>query len=251
MNTQWEKTMKKSLGLVVLFLFALVPAAVARDSKDAVVVDPTHHKVVLENDHVRVFEVLAAPGDKSPMHSHFPLVVVSLSQARARMTQPDGKTLIFDLHPAQVLWLENVEHSWELLSGQVHLFAVEPKAAQKKKEGAAAVRNSPRDAVTVDPTHHNVVLENDHVRVFEAHGAPGAKSPMHTHNPMVLISLDKARFRMMQPDGKASIFDLNPAQVIWVENAEHSWDLLAGQLHVLAVEVKGVTPKGKGGEETR
>jgi hypothetical protein len=83
--------------------------------------------VILENDRVRVFEVLAAPGDKGPMHTHAPLVAVSLSKARLRMTTPDGKSSIFDVNPAQVLWMENVEHSWELLAGQVHLAAVEPK----------------------------------------------------------------------------------------------------------------------------
>jgi hypothetical protein len=53
----------------------------------------------MENDRVRVFEVLAAPGDKSPMHTHAPLVAVSLGKARLRMTTPDGKSSIFDVNP--------------------------------------------------------------------------------------------------------------------------------------------------------
>lgn len=44
----------------------------------------------------------------------------------------------------------------------------------------------------VDPTHHHVILENDHVRVFEALGAPGATSPMHAHPPSVMVSVGKA-----------------------------------------------------------
>ena len=87
-------------------------SALTQSSKDAVAVDPTHHHVVMENPRVRVVEVLAAPGDKSPMHTHPPLVAVSLGKARLRMTTPDGKISIFDLHPGQVLWMENVEHSW-------------------------------------------------------------------------------------------------------------------------------------------
>lgn len=95
-----------------------------------------------------------------------------------------------------------------------------------------------RDAVAVDPTHHHVILENDRVRVFEALASPGAKSPMHTHPPFVLVSLGKARMRMTMANGETTIFDLNPGQVLWLENAEHSWELLAGQAHVIAVEVK-------------
>ena len=50
------------------------------------------------------------------------------------------------------------------------------------------------DSTVVDPDVHHVVLENEHVRVFEARGAPGWKSPMHTHPPFVLASVDSTRF---------------------------------------------------------
>ena len=119
--------MKRWLTLVVAFLLGAGVHALTQGSRDAVALDPTHHHVIMENPRVRVFEVLAAPGDKSPMHTHQPLVLVSFSKARLRMTTPDGKSSIFDLNPAQVLWLENVEHSWELLAGQVHLVAIEVK----------------------------------------------------------------------------------------------------------------------------
>jgi hypothetical protein len=122
--------MKRSLSLVLAFLLGGGVSAFMQKSKDAVVVDPTHHHVIMENPRVRVFEVLAKPGDTSAMHTHPPLVAVSLGKARLRMTTPDGKSSIFDLNPAQVLWMENVEHSWELLSGEVHLVAVEVKEAR-------------------------------------------------------------------------------------------------------------------------
>ena len=121
--------MKKAPSLVLAFLLGGGATAVTQSAKDAVEVDPTHHHVILENPKVRVFEVMAERGDKSPMHSHRPLVAVSLGKGRLRMATPDGKSSIFDLHPGQVIWMENVEHSWELLAGEVHLVAVEPKGA--------------------------------------------------------------------------------------------------------------------------
>jgi quercetin dioxygenase-like cupin family protein len=228
--------MKGSLGPALLFLLAGAATAVGQDSRDAVALDPTHHHVILENDHVRIFEVLAAPGDTSPMHTHPPLVLVSLDKARLRIEAPDGSTSIFDLSPGQVIWLENVEHSWELLAGQVHLFAVEAKAAPAGAPAATAPGE--RDAVAVDPTHHNVVLENDHVRVFEALAATGDTSPMHTHPPTAIISLGTARMRISLPDGSSSILDLHPAQAIWIEDVEHSWEVLSGLVHAFGVEVK-------------
>jgi quercetin dioxygenase-like cupin family protein len=119
--------MKRSFSLVVAFLLGGAVTAVTQSSKDAVEIDPTHHHVIMENPRVRVFEVMAERGDKSPMHTHRPLVAVSLGKGRLRMTAPDGKSSIFDLHPGQVIWMEHVEHSWELLAGEVHIVAVEPK----------------------------------------------------------------------------------------------------------------------------
>jgi hypothetical protein len=102
----------------------------------------------------------------------------------------------------------------------------------------------PTDAVTVAPDVHNVIFENEHVRVFDARAARGAKSPMHSHPPFVLVSFDTTRFRMTLPDGKTSLLDLNPGQVMWVEGARHSWESLAGELHVIGVEIKSAQEDG-------
>lgn len=85
--------------------------------------------MIFENPHARVFEGLASPGERSPMHVHSPFVLISLDRARLRLTLPDGTSPIFDLHPGQALWLEDAAHSWELLSGQLRVIAVEVKAA--------------------------------------------------------------------------------------------------------------------------
>jgi quercetin dioxygenase-like cupin family protein len=103
---------------------------------------------------------------------------------------------------------------------------------------------APGDAVSVDPDVHNVVLENEYVRVFDARASKGTKSPMHSHPPFVLISVGKARLRMATPDGKTSIFDLNPGQVFWLEGVRHSWELLAGELHAIGVEIKSAQKEG-------
>ena len=73
--------MKKAPSLVLAFLLGGGATAVTQSTKDAVEVDPTHHHVILENPKVRVFEVMAERGDKSPMHSHKPLVLVSLGSS--------------------------------------------------------------------------------------------------------------------------------------------------------------------------
>lgn len=119
--------------LVAASLCAGVGAAAAQTAPDATVADPDAHKVVLENEHVRVLQALAPPGRKSPMHSHPPLLLVSLGTARVRFSYPGGKSEIFDLRPATVLWVDGIEHSWEILAGEVNVVAVEVKAAKAAK----------------------------------------------------------------------------------------------------------------------
>lgn len=98
---------------------------------------------------------------------------------------------------------------------------------------------SPPDAVAIDPDVHKVILENEHVRVFEARAAHGATSPMHSHPPFVFVSLGTARVKLTLPDGKQVILDTWPGQVMWMaDGGQHSWELLSGELRVVAVEVK-------------
>lgn len=122
------------------FLFASLvclgfnlPAIAEDRAPDAVEIHPDVHHVLFDNEHTRVFRALASAGETSPMHSHPPFVLVSLGQARLRLTLPDGETAIFDLLPGDVHWMEGgAEHSWELLSGEAHIVAVEVKSAAQQ-----------------------------------------------------------------------------------------------------------------------
>ena len=126
--------MRKFVGLLFVFSLGVAAAlAAAQKAPDAVIIDPDVHHVVMENDHVRVFEARAAAGARSPMHSHPPFVLVSLGSARVKLTLPCGETQILDLRPGTVLWLEDAEHSWELLAGQLHVVAVEVKSVRAAK----------------------------------------------------------------------------------------------------------------------
>jgi quercetin dioxygenase-like cupin family protein len=63
-------------------------------AQDPVKVDenPSHYKVEVENDQVRVLHVHLGPKETSPMHYHPPTVVISQSEVRLRFTYTDGKT---------------------------------------------------------------------------------------------------------------------------------------------------------------
>ncbi len=123
--------MTKKLGLLLSFLLGIgIATLAAQKATDSTVIDPDVHHVVLENEHVRVLEGRAAPGWKSQMHTHPPLVLVSVGSARLKLTLPDGKTSMFDLRPGQAIWVGDAEHSWELLAGDLHAVGVEVKSAR-------------------------------------------------------------------------------------------------------------------------
>ncbi|MFC5729992.1 MULTISPECIES: hypothetical protein [Nocardioides] len=97
----------------------------------------------------------------------------------------------------------------------------------------------PQHATVVDPDAHHVLFENEHVRVIRARAAHGWESAMHSHRPMVVVNLGAGRQKVTWTDGTTQLVDLDPGAVVWQDAAfAHSWELLAGEVNVVLVEVK-------------
>jgi len=66
------------------------------DSLDALIAAPRHHKLLFENDRVRLLEVRIPPGDTAPVHTHrWPSAIYVASQSDFLRRDGDGK-LLFD-----------------------------------------------------------------------------------------------------------------------------------------------------------
>lgn len=81
--------------------------------RDAVKLDPQHHKVEFENDQVRVERYGYGPGDKAPMHDHAENVQIALTDSSARLTTPDGKATESHLAAGQVRYRKALSHALE------------------------------------------------------------------------------------------------------------------------------------------
>jgi hypothetical protein len=102
-----------------------------------------------------------------------------------------------------------------------------------------ASAQKPEHATVVDPDAHQVLFENEHVRVIHARASHGWESAMHSHPPMVFVNLGSGRQKVTWGNGTTQIVDLNPGAVVWQENAfDHAWELLAGEVNAILVEVK-------------
>ena len=97
---------------------------------DSTEVDPVGHKIVFENEHVRVLEVRSPPGQQIPMHSHPPRVVVPVGSYRLKSVSQKGDDSIVDRRPGEAVWVEREEHQAEILIGPTHVIEVEIKSAQ-------------------------------------------------------------------------------------------------------------------------
>ena len=103
-----------SLAVFVSFLF-LGPSAFG---EDAVTADPEHYTVVFENDRVRVIRITYGPHEKSVMHEHNAGVYINITDARTRMTLPDGTSEDGASTAGTVTWTDGDEHIPENLSDE-------------------------------------------------------------------------------------------------------------------------------------
>ena len=89
-------------------------------AQDAVTTEAGSYRVVLENDSVRVLEIFSQPrtwlcGDGE--HSHPAHLTVALSDARVRITLPDGERIDASHRLGDVFWSEAETHTVENVGG--------------------------------------------------------------------------------------------------------------------------------------
>ena len=115
MKTEIRNTRRQVLTL-------LAALGVTRDAlaQDAVTSEPRSFRVILENDTVRVLEYRSGPGlgvCGQGMHYHPERVTVSLTGAKAKITNPDGKTVLRDIPVGHVFFSSAETHTTENIGG--------------------------------------------------------------------------------------------------------------------------------------
>ncbi|HYQ48543.1 MAG TPA: hypothetical protein VEP69_05720 [Thermodesulfovibrionales bacterium] len=113
---------------VLLAVLALGLGTNIAIAEDLAKVMPDDVKVIVDNDRVRVLDVLHIPGAKEPMHSHPAYVAVYLSSTRVKVTTPDGKSVEKERKAGEVSWSEGVTHTVENVgSSDQHVIVIELK----------------------------------------------------------------------------------------------------------------------------
>ncbi len=98
---------------VLAVAVAALTAASAGRAQDPAKVDSKHYSVVLNNKEVRVLHIHYGPGEKSVMHAHPASVVVFLTDAKTKMTYPNGKSEMVSGKKDQVMYMKATTHQPE------------------------------------------------------------------------------------------------------------------------------------------
>ena len=100
-------------------------------AQDAIVTEPGSYRVVFENDQLRVLEFFSRPRTwlcGVGKHSHPAHLTVALSDARVRVTLPDGKKIEATNRLGDVFWSEAETHTVENIgAGSVRALIIEIK----------------------------------------------------------------------------------------------------------------------------
>ncbi len=106
------------------------------DSLDALAAAPNHHKLLLENDRVRVLDTRIAPGDRTPVHTHRWHSVLYVLSWSSFVRYDDQDNVLVDSRkidafktPPTVLWSAPIPpHSLENVGEtELHIISVELK----------------------------------------------------------------------------------------------------------------------------
>jgi quercetin dioxygenase-like cupin family protein len=122
---------------LVLGSFLAVAAASQVAAQDPLKVAPEMYKLLLENDRVRVMEVVFKPGSKIAKHSHPDHFVYATSAGKLKISNADGTVTDAEIKKGDVMWMGAQTH-WAENTGttEVRLVVTELKEPAPAKAAA-------------------------------------------------------------------------------------------------------------------
>jgi quercetin dioxygenase-like cupin family protein len=208
--------------------------ALAEDNLDSVKVDPAHHRILFENDQVRVLRWFVAAGDTTLHHSHPNNLNICLTDYNGKVTVPDSKAFKVEAKAGSVTWRQAGSHAVENLSSQ----PMEGIIVEPKQPASTRPAGSP-DPVAVDPQHHTIEFENEQIRVLRERREPG-NIPLHGHPDNVQVPLTDWKVTLTTADGKTDTVIGKAGEVRWRPATQHKGAVLSEKpVEQILVEMKG------------
>ena len=123
--------MKKTLAITAIIVLLIVcwrSSSAIPQNLDPLKVAGDTHKLVFENQFVRVIETRVPPGKTEPLHQHGRRVVIYLSDFNTRTTEKGGKPQDNLRKSGSARWSDPVIHEVENIGKtEGHVFSIELK----------------------------------------------------------------------------------------------------------------------------
>jgi quercetin dioxygenase-like cupin family protein len=192
----------------------------------------------IDNDQVKVLNVVVQPHEKTRLHQHkVNRVMIYLQAGRQDFDYQDSKKSVLNFKAGEMKWSPaGGMHIAEITSANpVNIIEVE----LKKPGAGASASTSKLDPVKVDKKHYKVELENDQVRVLRVKIGPHQSTPLHEHSlDRVVVYLADQNFRVTT-DGKAETVQHKAGEVSWGTPTKHMEENLSDKpFEVVVVELK-------------
>jgi oxalate decarboxylase/phosphoglucose isomerase-like protein (cupin superfamily) len=196
-------------------------------------------RVKIDNDAVRVLNVVDQPHTPSALHRHeVNRVMIYLTAGDLTVRYQDGKVEEQHWKAGQVAWSPaGGMHISENVGAQpLHIIEVE----LKKPASKARVRNPVLDPLAIDPEHNILLFENAQVRVFRSVREAGGMEKIHEHAGAgrVGVYLTDLNGTVKLGDGTGNALHMKAGDVSWSGPLKHATTNLGpGKLEMIVVEV--------------
>jgi quercetin dioxygenase-like cupin family protein len=195
-------------------------------------------KTPIDNDDVRVLDVILQPHEKTSMHEHTVNRVMIYRTAGAQNFEYEsGRHSVLAFKENEVKWspVEGKHIADVATEKPVNLIEIELKRPGAGKKIATAL-----DPVKIDPKHYKLELENDQVRVFRVNIGPHESTPMHEHQlHRIMVYLADANVRVTNADGKVETTPHKAGEILEGGAAKHSEQNLGDTpVQVIVTELK-------------
>ena len=196
-------------------------------------------RVKIDNDAVKVLNVVDLPHNPSALHRHeLNRVMIYLTPGDLTVRYQDGPVEEQHWKVGQVAWSPagGLHVSENVGAKPLHIIEVELKKPASKAPG----RNPKLDPVAIDPTHNILLFENAQVRVFRSLREAGGTEMMHEHagTGRVGVFLTDLDGTVKLSDGSSSALHVKAGDVSWSGPVTHATTNLGSKkLEMIIVEV--------------
>ena len=196
----------KALAAALILSFMFMPG---RQEAVPVSKEP-HHRFKFENEFVRVYDVMVEPGDATLYHTHSSdYVLVNLTNTKLKAQALGSPSMDLPVTVGQTVFTR----------GPIAHRVVNPDTVPFRNITVEVLKTPPAQAEKSPLSGvpgHEIVLENDRVRIERLVLEPGQSTGKHTHTLMSLgIAVMAARVAYQGEDGNETVADFKAGDFNW------------------------------------